>query len=338
MTRERQPRVILITGGAGYIGSRLIRDLATDPAFEDCTVRIYDNLQRETYATLLDLPDTGRYQFIEGDILDHAGVQRALHGVSAVIHMAAIVRTPLAFGPPGWVQQVNHWGTANLADAAATAGVECFLYASSTAIYGPVDAVGTAPVQQKTAFTESDIPRPVGLYAESKLRGEQHLLKLRDQGRLDVCVLRLGSVFGYAPAVRFDAVANRFAYLASVHRALTVYGAGEQRRPQLHVSDASAAIRFVLAHHDQTGGEVFNVVGENVSVLGLVEAIRSLRPEVTVRFTEQDVLTHLSFAVDGSKLNALGWYPQVSIEAGLAELLNHMRGFAPFAPGDDLLL
>jgi UDP-glucose 4-epimerase len=317
-------RIILITGGTGYIGSRLIRDLAGDPALADCTIRIYDNLQRETYATLLDLPREGHYQFVESDILDNVGMRRALQGVWAVVHMAAIVRTPLSFGPIGWVEQVNHWGTANLVDAAAAAGVEYMIYTSSASVYGPVDAVGGTP------FREGDICRPVGLYAESKLRAEKHVLAAHDLGRVRTTILRLGTVFGLAPALRFDAVANRFAYLVSVQRPLTVYGDGKQTRPQLHVSDASSVIRFALAHPDQMAGSVYNVVGENASVLALVDALRALRPGVDVRYTEQDVLTHLSFAADGSRLNGLGWYPQVSLEAGLAELLDHMRAFEPF--------
>jgi UDP-glucose 4-epimerase len=320
-------RVILVTGGAGYIGSRLIRDLAADPAFADCTIRMYDNLQRETYGTLLDLPDGERFQFVEGDILDNVGVRRVLDGVWAVVHMAAIVRTPLSFGPPGWVEQVNHWGTANLIDAAVSAGVQTLVYTSSAAVYGPMDSVGGQP------FREADFCRPVGLYAESKLRAERHVRAANAQGRIQTVILRLGTVFGLAPAVRFDAVANRFVYLAGIHRPLTIYGTGEQVRPQLHVSDASSAIRFALAHAAQMAGGTYNVVGENASVLALVEAIRALRPGIGVRYTEQDVLTHLSFAIDGSKLNGLGWYPQVSLEAGLAELLDHMRGFAPFRSG-----
>jgi UDP-glucose 4-epimerase len=323
-------RTILVTGGAGYIGSRLIRDLAADPALADCTIRIYDNLQRETYVTLIDLPQNSRFQFVEGDILDNVGVRRALDGVWAVVHMAAIVRTPLSFGPPGWVEQVNHWGTANLIEAAAAAGVQTLIYTSSAAVYGPMDAVGGQP------FREGDFCRPVGLYAESKLRAERHVRVANEQGRMLSVILRLGTVFGLAPAVRFDAVANRFAYLAGIHRPLTIYGAGDQVRSQLHVSDASSAIRFALTHAEQMAGRTYNVVGENVSVLGVVEAIRALRPATGVRYTEQDVLTHLSFAIDGSQLNGLGWYPQVSLEVGLAELLDHMRGFAPFQGGGDL--
>lgn len=326
-------RVILITGGAGYVGSRLIRDLASVPAFEDCLIRLYDNLQRETYRALLDLPTQGRCQFVEGDILDSAGLSLAMQGVWAVVHMAAIVRTPLAFGPPGWIEQVNHWGTATVGRVAAEAGVAHLIYTSSAAVYGPVEGAVGAADESPRPFDEETVPRPLGPYAESKLRGERELEALGATGRLRVTILRLGSVFGWAPAVRFDAVANRLTYLAGVHRPLTVYGAGEQRRPLLHVADASHAIRFALAHPEQTAGGVYNVVGENARVLDMVEALRALRPEVQVRFTEQDVLTHLSFAVDGSRLNGLGWYARVSLEAGLAELLDHWRGFVPFIAG-----
>ncbi len=324
-------RVILVTGGAGYIGSQLIRDLATDPNLTDCTIRILDNLQRETYVTLLDLPESGRYEFVEGDLLDNAGMRRALDGVWAVVHMAAVVRTPLSFGgSAGQVEQVNHWGTANLVEAAASAGVSLLVYTSSAAVYGPVNAWGGQP------FTERDICRPVGLYAESKLRGEKHVVQAGERGALQTVNLRLGPVFGYAPAVRFDGVANRFAYLAGIRRPLTVYGTGEQTRPHLHVQDASSAIRFALAQPDQVAGETFNVVGENASVLDVATAVQKLWPDASVRYTEQDVLTHLSYAIDGSKLHALGWYPSIGIEAGIAELLEHLRAFRAFSPGEHL--
>ena len=116
--------------------------------------------------------------------------------------------------------------------------------------------------------------------------------------------LRLGSVFGWAPAVRFDAVANRLAYLAGVRRPLTVYGAGEQRRPLLHVADASHAVRFALAHAEQVAGGLYNVVGENARVLDVVAALRALQPATQVHFTEQDVLTHFAGRERGSPQRA----------------------------------
>jgi nucleoside-diphosphate-sugar epimerase len=107
------------------------RDLAADPALSGC-VRLYDNLQRETYSTLLDLPAGDRYQFVEGDILDNLGVRRALEDVWAVVHMAAIVHT-LSFGNPlGWIERVNHWGVTWLTRQRGGRGV--FIYTSSASV------------------------------------------------------------------------------------------------------------------------------------------------------------------------------------------------------------
>lgn len=311
---------ILVTGGAGYIGSRLIRDLAADYA-----IRIYDNMQRETYQALMDLPETGQYQFIEGDILDNSGIRRALQDVTTVIHLAAIVRTPLSFGPRGWTEQVNHWGTANLVEAALAAGVKTFIFTSTASVYGPVDSSTGA------AYRETDSCRPLGPYAESKLRAERQLQTLSEGKPMQTAILRLGNVFGQAHAARFDTVANRFAYLASIRRPLSVFGTGEQRRPLIHIQDASAVIRFALEHIAAMDGNVYNVAGEHASVLQLVEAVKASLPVTSVHYTEQDVLTHLSYGVDCNKIHNLGWNARISIEAGLAEMINHMRGFEAFA-------
>lgn len=316
-------RVILVTGGAGYIGSRFIRNLALDPTFADCKIRIYDNLQRESYNALLDLPDEGRYEFIEGDVLDNFGVRRVLQDVWAIVHLAAVVRTPLSFGPKGWIEQVNHWGTGNLVEAALAANVEVFIYSSSASVYGPI-----SQNMVSQPFREMDICRPVGLYAESKLRAEAQIERLSQQTSMKTVVLRLGTIYGLAPAMRFDGVANRFSYLAGIKRPMTVFGDGQQQRPQLHVDDASSALSFALRQVDEMRGGIYNVVGENTSVLSLAQAVQSARPQAEIRYTEQDVMVHFSYVIDGAKLNNLGWYPQVSIEAGISDMLVHLRGFS----------
>ncbi len=315
------PLRILVTGGCGYIGSQLIRELAEDPNLFGATIRILDNMQRGGYEALMDLPGQGHYEFLEGDILDRAAVRRALEGVQAVVHLAAVVRTPLSFDHPAWTEQVNQWGTARLVEQCLEAGVTRFIFASSASVYGPGGP-----------FDESSVCRPVGPYAQSKWRAEQAVFAAADRG-LRATVLRLATVFGYAPTMRFDAVANRFAYLAGVGRPLTVYGTGEQTRPLIHVRDASAAIRFCLAHEGESVERVFNVVGKNASVLNLVEAVRKVRPDVRVHATEQDVLTHFSFAVDGRELESLGWKPRYTLEAGMAEVIARFKSVVTLGVG-----
>lgn len=305
-------KVVLVTGGAGYIGSRLVRDFSLDNRFRDCTIRIYDNLQRNNYGTLMDLPVGTRYEFIEGDILDRMTLSDAMKDVWAVIHLAAVVNTPISFDHPRWTYQVNHWGTATVVDEAVRAGVRRLIYACSASVYGPGGP-----------FHESDTCTPVGPYSISKLQGEQALLEAEQHRNLQVTSLRLGTVFGDAPGVRFEAVANRYAYLAGTCKPLVIHGDGQQKRPLLHVQDASDAIRFALAS-ETTVAQVLNAASENVSINELVEAVQKLRPDVQLRYTGQDALTALSFEVDSAKLYSLGWSPRVSLVNGLGSLMQRL--------------
>ena len=123
--------------------------------------------------------------------------------------------------------------------------------------------------------------------------------------------------------MRFDATVNRFAFLAGVHRSLVIHGSGEQIRPLIHVRDAATALRFCLANAE-TEGETFNAVSLHLSVNAIVQRIV---PAATVYYTEQDVLTEISFDADPSKLQALGFAPQYDLEHGLREMLARWRGF-----------
>jgi len=312
-------KTILITGGCGYLGSQLIRDFAADPAFADVTVRILDNMQQGDYRSLMDLPFSIRYEFVEGDIIDPAAVRRALTNVDAVVHLAAVVMTPLSFDHPTWTEQINHWGTARLVEHCLDAGVQRFIFASSASVYGPGGS-----------FTEADECRPIGPYAQSKYLAERAALVAMERG-LQPTVLRLATFFGDAPAVRFRSVTNRFAYLAGIGRPLTVYGTGEQTRPVLHVRDASSAVRHCLAQEAATVGKTFNVALRNVSILDLVEAVRKERPHVRVHYTEQDMLTHFTFLIDNGAFMATGWQPCYTLRDGMSEIIDRFSLIMPFA-------
>jgi UDP-glucose 4-epimerase len=304
---------ILVTGGCGYLGSQLLRDLASDRAFESRRIRVLDNMDRGSYRALFDLPAAADIRFLEADLLDPASLRYAMAGIETVVHLAAIVTTPVHFSHDRAMEQVNHWGTANLASACIECGVARLVYASSHAVYG---AGGP--------HAEEDTCRPVGSYAMSVRSAEQSVLAAAGRG-LRAHVIRFGSFYGDAPVPRFDNVVNRFAILAALGKPVTVYGSGRQRRPVLSVADASAALRFVL----QAGGDwpdVVNVAEGNPSVLDIADAIRRHRPDTQVHFTEQDVLTHLSFEMRSQLLESRGWLPAVTLEQGLGRLMERFGG------------
>ena len=303
--------VILVTGGAGYIGSRLIRDIAADAAFAGYTVRIFDNLYREHFISLMDLKKD-RFEFIHGDILDRINLERALRGVVAVVHLASIVRTPLEYNNPTWVDQINHWGTQSVVEACLEAGVERFVYASSASVYG---AGGP--------FEETDLLKPLGAYPRSKIRGEREVRNGELRG-LKPTILRLASVFGSAPAMRFEVVTSRFVYLAGTGQPLTIYGEGTQVRPLIHVEDASQAVLHVLKR-DETVGEVYNVAAYNPSVRELADTIIRIRPGARVRYTDQDTMNRISYEIDSTRLAQTGFQHKVSLEQGLREMLDRWR-------------
>lgn len=310
--------IILITGGCGYLGSQLIRELARDSGLAGAIIRILDNMQGNNYSALMDLPGDARCQFIEGDILDPTVLGLALQDVDVVVHLAAVERTPISLENPAWMEQVNHWGTARLVEACLEAGVEKIIYTSNTAVYGPGGP-----------FTEDDPCQPFGAYAQSKYRAEQSIVASKDRG-LKPVILRMGTVYGYAPVMRFDAVANRFAYLAGTGRSLTVFGRGDQVRPFVNIRDACGAIIHCLAAVDKVNGQIFNVVNENASVLELVDVIVDILPDTKIRYTEQDVLTHISMDASNAKLINTGFTPQIPLDEGMTDLLSHFRNFGPF--------
>ncbi len=323
MNDQSEDGVILVTGGAGYIGSRLVRDLAADDRFSDYTIRIYDSLRRHHVYGLLDLPEEGDFEFVEGDILDRSNLKRAMQDVQSVLHLAAIVRTPLSFDHPDWTKQVNHWGTASVVECALETSVEHVVYASSASVYGPGGA-----------FREGDDCHPVGPYAEAKLQGEHEVKEAADRG-LDVRVVRLGTVFGNAPAMRFDAVANRFVYLVSSGRPLVVHGDGNQVRPLIHVRDASAALRLCLSEN-RPEPRVLNAASANPSINDIADAVKDVMPHAEKRYTDQDVLTEVSFEVDSSRLRETGFRFRHDLEYGLLEMLSRWEGLHGASPAKTL--
>lgn len=265
---------ILITGGAGYIGSAMIEQLL--PLKEIEQIVIYDNLSRNNYHFFLGkkLPKQEKINFIQGELLDTRKLKKALKGIDTVIHLAAKVTTPFADADPHYFEQSNHWSTAELVYAVEESDVEHFVFASSVSVFG----------SSSDMIEENHPPNPRTIYGISKLRGEEHVARLMD--KINTQILRLGNVYGFANAVRFDAVINRFMFDANFNKRIAIHGDGKQNRPFISIQKVSDILKQVAIKND-IPSDYYNVVDQNLQVLDIVDALKAIYPDMEFTFINQ---------------------------------------------------
>jgi|YelNatPaOPRAMG01_1025707.scaffolds.fasta_scaffold22699_4 UDP-glucose 4-epimerase len=309
--------VVLVTGGSGYVGSLLIRRLPFEKGFEGEVVRVFDNMAGDKYFSLFDLPEGADYEFVLGDLTRAEDLRKALADVELVFDLAGITSVPLSFKMSEETKKVNVEGAKNLLEVALSSGVKKVVYSSSAAVYGDVDGL----------VDESHPCKPASPYAESKLLAEQLYLEAHRERGLDVAVLRFGTVYGFAPGIRFDTVVNRFAFLAAIGSPLTVWkGAESALRPYLYVGDAVGALTLA-ARRKEAGGSVFNVVTENAALSDVVAAVKETVPDCVVQYVEPPYQQQISYGLIDSKIRSLGYEPRGSLNIGVKEVVEKFRAF-----------
>jgi UDP-glucose 4-epimerase len=305
---------ILITGGAGYIGTALIEKLL--PLDEVGQIIIYDNLSRNNYHFFLGdkLPNHEKINFIQGELLDTRKIKKSLKGIDTVIHLAAKVTTPFADADPHYFEQSNHWGTAELVYAVEESDVEHFIFASSVSVFG----------SSTETIDENHNPNPRTIYGISKLRGEEHVARIAD--KINTQILRLGNVYGYANAVRFDAVINRFMFDANFNKRIAIHGDGKQHRPFISIQKASEILKQVTITNDIPSG-YYNVVDKNLEVLDIVDALKAIYPEMEFTFINQHLKLRELLVNPESKLQKYLDYPTASssLKDDLLLFKEHLR-------------
>lgn len=269
---------VLVTGGAGYIGTELVSKLAANEQVK--RIVVYDNLSRPNYSVFLGGRKQGheKVQFYKGELLDSRHLKKALQGIDIVYHLAARVTTPFANDDAHLYEQVNHWGTAELVYAVEESHVKKFIYASSSGIYGDSED----PVDEHTE------PKPKTFYAISKLRGEEHVRRL--MSKIDTYIFRSGNVYGYNRGMRFDAVINKFVFDANFQKRLTVHGDGNQSRTFIHIDSIGKAFVNVLSSDLSSG--TYNLVERNMKVIDVVDVLKQLIPELEFIFINQHLKLH----------------------------------------------
>lgn len=265
---------VLITGGAGYIGTALCERLIKDESIDQ--IVIYDNMSRHNFNLFIGLQKLDRrFRFIEGDILDSRNLRKAVKDADVVYHLAAKVTTPFADQDAHLFEQVNHWGTAEVTYAVEESNVSRLIYLSSVSVYGSGDSERSL---------ESEL-NPRTFYGISKMRGEEHVKRLSDQ--VETQIIRCGNVYGYNRSMRFDAVINKFLFEANFHRKINIHGNGEQHRPFVFIDHV---VDHLCGHLNTASvSSITNLVEHNFSINDIAEVLLELYPDMEMIFINNNM-------------------------------------------------
>jgi UDP-glucose 4-epimerase len=298
---------VLVTGGAGFIGSHVVDRLLA----AGIEPRIFDVRASSHHGP-------GEVDSVLGDLLDRDALRTAMHGCDAVVHLAAAADVDDVALRPVEAEAVNSRGTLNVLEAARQAGVSRVVYASTIWVYG--SATGTVD-------EDHTVELPDHLYTATKLAGEMYCRSYAALYGLDCTVLRFGIPFG--PRARPAGVIPIFMRRALAGEPLTIAGEGLQSRRFVYVEDLAEGVVCGLAPH--ASGRVYNLVGEeSVTVRGIADAVADLVGDVDIVHTPARAVDFAGAEVSGARAAAeLGWRPATSFPEGLRRYLDwHCRDAA----------
>jgi UDP-glucose 4-epimerase len=267
---------VLVTGGAGYIGTELLNNLTENPEVK--SIIVYDNMSRGTHTlfTGQKYKNHSKIKFVEAELLDSRKLKKALDGIDVVYHLAAKVTTPYANVDAHYFEQVNHWGTAELVYAVEESNVKQFIYISSIGVYGS----STSEIDENTE------PNPRTFYAISKFRGEEHVRRL--ENKIKTQIIRCGNVYGYSRSMRFDSVINKWIFESNFNNQISIHGNGKQSRAFLHINMLCDVFNQLITKDVPSG--IYNLVERNMTMMDIVDILKAINPPLEFIFINQ----HLS--------------------------------------------
>ncbi len=316
-------RKVLITGGAGYVGHVLTPRLLS----EGYEVTVYDTLFFGCR-----LPNDPKLRVVRGDIRDTAKLAEAMKGQDAVLHLACISNDASFELDENLSKTINYDCFEPMVVAAKKAGVNRFVYCSSSSVYG---------VSNSPQVTEDHPLVPLTLYNKFKGMCEPLLWKHKSEGFTSV-VIRPATVCGYSPRTRLDLSVNILTNHAVNKGTITVFG-GTQMRPNLHIEDMVDAYKLMLvAPHEKIHGEVFNIGFENRSIADIALMVQKVVAEEMPEKKKIDIITtpsndNRSYHVNSDKISrVLGFKPRRTIEDAVRDLTRAFRNYLlPMSFDDD---
>jgi nucleoside-diphosphate-sugar epimerase len=303
---------ILVTGGAGFIGSHIVDRLLQ----EGLVVRVLDNMSTGEKKNLAQHQNKKSFRLIEGDVRNFDWVKKAVEGVDAVVHEAALVSVTRSVEDPLLSNEINVKGTVNLLKACVDAHVKRFVLASSCAVYGDTESL---PNHENLA------PKPLSPYAADKLAAETYAKVFHDVYGIETVSLRYFNVYGprqkYGP---YSGVISIYINLLQENEPLLIIGDGNQTRDFVNVKDVVEANIKALTK-PKAAGEVFNIsTGEATTIIKLSETIQQIMGKTDLKpvYVEPRPGDIMHSYGDISKAQRkLGYKPRVQLEKGLNELI-----------------
>lgn len=310
-----EPGTVLVTGGGGFLGSHVCRELVQ----RKLRVVGLDMLSEATrFTERLRLSDIReQVQMIYTDIRDPTALAEAIqkYGVDAIVHTAALTFIPTAFANPALTFDINTAGTMNLLEAARIHGVKKFIYISTASIYGDF----TEP-----QLREDAPPRPKDVYGATKAAADLLTMSYHRSYHLPACVIRTTTIYG--PGDLEDRVVKQFVERALLGKPLELHGSGAQYRDFSYVKDVARGIALALLSPRSTG-ETFHLSGNSVhTIQELASMIQELIPGASVASKEARAVDARKGALDTTKARTvLGYEPRYSLRKGLEEYIRWMR-------------
>jgi len=305
---------ILVTGGAGFIGSHIVEYFAHQ---KDVEIRVLDNLRTGSKRNI----ESFKIDFIEASITDRDAVKKSMQGVDYVFHLAAMVSVPESMEKPLECADINVNGTLTVLQEAAEAGVKKLCFSSSAAIYGD------SPEIPKI---ETMLPEPKSPYAITKLDGELYCKIFSDRGWLQTACSRYFNVFGprQDPNSHYAAAVPIFIHKAINNEPITVYGDGEQTRDFIYVKDIVAANVYLATHDKFTG--VYNLAyGNSITINELAKMIiRLVGSDSSIKYAVERAGDVKHSKADISNILSTGFRPASDFEEGLGATIDFFKNKA----------
>ena len=310
---------IVITGALGHIGSFLIRSLPVE--FPDAEFILVDNMLTQRYSSLFNLSSNFLYKFINGDI-NKIDLDELFCNVNFVIHLAAITDAAGSFDKAELLEENNFGTTKKVAQACIKSGSKLITF-SSTSVYG----TNSNLVSEDCSIDEL---QPQSPYAKTKLKEEQFVKNLLNQGNIKAVTFRFGTIFGSSVGMRFHTAVNKFCWQAVMGQPITVWStAYDQKRPYLDLKDASRAISFVI-QEDIFDGKIYNVLTHNLTVRNIVDTIESFVPNIEIDFVDSKIMNQLSYEVSSERFKNKGFSYHGNFRKGIEDTISLLKSANSF--------